>query len=90
MRSVPRGAIAAAALFSGLVALAGCTTTSGRLPTANANSVTIPYNPYDYDPDDLQRQADAHCTTYGRRAIYVDETIDPSSVRWRYRHYNCA
>jgi hypothetical protein len=70
---------------------AACATTGGmRSPTANANSVTIPYNPYDYDPDDLQRQAEAHCTTYGRRAVYVDETIDPSSVRWRYRHYNCV
>lgn len=90
MRSVQRRAFRAAAFVCILVAAASCTTTPGRLPTANANSVTIPYNPYDYDPDDLQRQADAHCSTYGRRAVYVDETIDPSSVRWRYRHYNCA
>lgn len=69
--------------------LAGCATSS-LSPTANANSITVPYNPYDYDPDELQRQADAHCNSYGRRAVYVDETIDPSSVRWRYRHYDCV
>lgn len=89
MRSVQRLAAHSVIVFI-LACLAGCETNSGRLPTANSNSVTIPYNPYDYDPDDLQRQADAHCSTYGRRAVYVDETIDPSSVRWRYRHYNCA
>ena len=24
------------------------------------------------------------------RAVYEDETIDPQSVRWRYRHYRCV
>ncbi len=75
----------------GAVAAAGaaaCTTypdTSG-----NRESVTIPYDPYNYDPDELMEQADAHCRAYGRRAVYVDETIDPNSVRWRYRHFDCV
>ena len=35
-------------------------------------------------------QAQAHCEAYGLRAVYVDETIDPNSVRWRYRHFDCV
>jgi hypothetical protein len=53
-------------------------------------SISIPYDPYDFDPDDLLAEADAHCRAYGLRAVYEDETIDPQSVRWRYRHYRCV
>ncbi len=53
-------------------------------------SISIPYDPYDFDPADLQAEADAHCGGYGLRAVYEDETVDPSSVRWRYRHYRCV
>jgi hypothetical protein len=62
-------------------------------PTYNpgtAQSISIPYDPYSYDPDELFEQADSHCSAYGKRAVYVDETIDPNSVRWRYRHYDCV
>lgn len=79
-----------AATAAMLVAAAGCETRPPLSRTANANAITIPYNPYDYDPDELQRRADSHCNSYGRRAVYVDETVDPSSVRWRYRHYDCV
>ncbi|MEM9705853.1 MAG: hypothetical protein AAF850_07230 [Pseudomonadota bacterium] len=67
------------------IAVPGCTTANG--PTDP--SITIPYNPYDFDPDELFAQAQAHCGAYGLSAVYVDETIDPSSVRWRYRHFDC-
>lgn len=86
MRDVSKGGLIVAAL----AALAACQTASRWPPTANAESITVPYNPYDYDPDDLVRQAQAHCAAYGRNAVYVDETIDPTSVRWRYRHFNCV
>ena len=52
-------------------------------------SISIPYDPYDFDPDDLYAEAQAHCEAYGLRAVYDDETVDPQSVRWRYRHYRC-
>ena len=52
-------------------------------------SISIPYDPYNFDPADLQAEAQAHCGAYGLNARYVDETIDPQSVRWRYRHYDC-
>lgn len=78
----------AACLAAGLV-VSGCETTP-PVRDASGNAVTIPYNPYKYDPDELQRQAEAHCASYGRHAVYVDETIDPSSVRWRYRHFDCV
>lgn len=68
--------------------LASCATTEP--PNARQRSVTIPYNPYEYDPDELFRAAQQHCGAYGMRAVYVDETIDPNSVRWRYRHYDCV
>ena len=56
----------------------------------SSETISIPYDPYDFDPADLQAEADAHCSAYGLRAVYEDETIDPSSVRWRYRHYRCV
>ncbi|MEM9014719.1 MAG: hypothetical protein AAGB02_06395 [Pseudomonadota bacterium] len=55
-----------------------------------APSISIPYDPYDFDPAELLAEADAHCEAYGLRAVYDDETIDPQSVRWRYRHYSCV
>lgn len=70
-----------------LAGLAGCATTERPL---NPESISIPYDPYDYDPDDLLAEAQAHCQAYGLRAVYEDETVDPSSVRWRYRHYRCV
>lgn len=73
------------ALGAGL-ALAGCETG----PAPSTESISIPYDPYDFDPADLQAEADTHCGAYGMRAVYEDETIDPSSVRWRYRHYRCV
>ena len=52
-------------------------------------SISIPYDPYDYDPDDLLAEAQAHCGAYGLTASYDGETVDNQSVRWRYRHYRC-
>jgi hypothetical protein len=78
---------AAAFLLAASAALAGCQTTG---PSRPGQSITIPYNPYDYDPDELNAAAQSHCGAYGLRAVYVDETIDPGSVRWRYRHYDCV
>lgn len=73
------------------IALAGCETSSNYgPPRGTEQSVSIPYDPYNYNPDELMSQADEHCRAYGRRAVYVDETIDPNSVRWRYRHYDCV
>ncbi|MEO1243441.1 MAG: hypothetical protein AAFX54_16140 [Pseudomonadota bacterium] len=74
--------------LAGLLALglAACATQT----VVSNESISIPYDPYDFDPDDLQAEAQAHCGAYGLRARYVDETVDPQSVRWRYRHYNCV
>lgn len=69
--------------------IASCATEEAGSPFGDGQSVTIPYNPYDYDPDELLRQAQVHCEAYGLNAVYVDETIDPQSVRWRYRHFDC-
>jgi hypothetical protein len=57
---------------------------------APLQTVTIPYDPYDYDPEDLLAEAQAECKAYGLNAVYEDETVDPASVRWRYRHYRCV
>ena len=75
----------AAVIGLGLFTL-GCTTTdSGE----GEQSISIPYDPYNFDPADLQAEADAHCSAYGLVAVYDDETVDTQSVRWRYRHYRC-
>lgn len=66
--------------------LAACATAE----PVSGESISIPYDPYDFHPDDLQAEADTHCGAYGLRAVYEDETVDPSSVRWRYRHYRCV
>jgi len=71
-------------------ALASCQTTGQKYPYGSELSISIPYNPYDFDPAELEEEAQAHCNAYGLRAVYVDETIDPKSVRWRYRHYHCV
>lgn len=68
---------------------ASCATEEPASPFGDGESITIPYDPYNYDPDELFAQADAHCEAFGLRAVYVDETIDPQSVRWRYRHFDC-
>lgn len=80
----------AALALAGLAAaaLAGCATGGG--PQGDGETVSIPYNPYDYDPTEINRRAQAHCRAYGRNAVYEDETIDPNSVRWRYRHFRCV
>ncbi len=79
-------AIRPALVAAMLSAIAACVTASA--PTAE--SITIPYDPYDYDPDELLAEARAHCEAFGLTAVYVDETIDPNSVRWRYRHFDCV
>ena len=71
------------------VFFAGCTTDEGYR-AGTEPSISIPYDPYDYDPDDLQAEAQAHCQAYGMNAVYQDETVDLTSVRWRYRHYLCV
>lgn len=53
-------------------------------------SISIPYDPYDFDPDDLLAEAQSYCEAYGLRAVFDDETINPEEVRWRYRHYRCV
>ena len=69
----------------GVTALAACATAEPE----EFQTISIPYDPYDFDPADLQAEADAHCSAYNMRAVYEDETIDSSSVRWRYRHFRC-
>lgn len=53
-------------------------------------SISIPFDPYDFDADELLKRAETYCAAYGMKASYKDETIDPHSVRWRYRHYLCV
>jgi len=77
------------AAATALLALGACITDDGYR-AGTEPSISIPYDPYDYDPDDLQAEAQAHCEAYGLDAVYQDETVDPTSVRWRYRHYLCV
>jgi len=72
------------------MALAACATRDAGHRFGTEPSISIPYDPYDFDPADLQAEADAHCGAYNKNAVYDDETIDPQSVRWRYRHYRCV
>ena len=78
-----------AAAGAGVLAVAGCATYEG-LGYGEALSISIPYDPYDFAPDDLQAEADSHCDAYGLRAVYDGETINPEEVRWRYRHFRCV
>ncbi|MEO1135244.1 MAG: hypothetical protein AAFW68_01375 [Pseudomonadota bacterium] len=56
----------------------------------SGETISVSYDPYDYDPDDLQAEADAHCRAYNLRAVFDGETANPQEVRWRYRHYRCV
>ena len=77
--------------IAGAVALAAsCATEEAGSPFGDGESVTIPYDPYNYDPDGLLRQAQAHCRAYGLNAVYVDDMIDPQSARWRYPYFDCV
>ena len=71
------------------IVVIGCAT-GPRVPEEAEQSVSIPYDPYNYDPEQLDAEAQAHCDAYGLRAVFEDETIDNQSVRWRYRHYRCV
>ena len=84
-----RSRAAQMAVAAVLVGVSACATAS-RTHADNDPSITIPYDPYNYDPDELFAQAQAHCGAYRLRAVYIDETIDPNSVRWRYRHFDCV
>ena len=80
------GKIGLAAMIAGL--LTACVSAP---PDYSGNeTVTIEYDPYDYDPADLLAEAQSHCGAYGMTAVFEDETSDPQSVRWRYRHYRCV
>ncbi len=70
-------------------ALIACASDDGYR-TGGDRSISIPYDPYDFDPDDLLAEAQAHCGAYGLRARSDGETVDQQSVRWRYRHYQCV
>lgn len=72
-----------------LAGLSACATTEGY-QYGTEPSVSIPYDTYDFDPDELLAEAQSHCKAYGLNAVYDDETINPESVRWRYRHYLCV
>lgn len=76
-------AIGAAALF-------GACASNPAPAFGTGESISIPYDPYDFDPDDLQAEADNHCRAYNLRAVYDGETANPQEVRWRYRHYRCV
>ena len=78
------------ALIPVMMAAAAACETAPTYPYGSEPSISIPYNPYDFDPEELLQEARAHCNAYGLDAVYVDETIDPKSVRWRYRHYSCV
>ncbi len=73
---------------TGLTMIAACASDPG--PRYGDESISIPYDPYDFDPDDLQAEAESHCSAYGLRAVYDGETANPHEVRWRYRHYMCV
>lgn len=85
MGAVARGLFIAASC----AALAACASDPGYR-AGTEPSISIPYDPYDFDPDELLSEAQSHCAAYGLNAVYDDETINPQSVRWRYRHYNCV
>ncbi len=72
-----------------ILSLAACQTSDIPDPRGDS-SVSIPYDPYNYDPQKLDEEAQAHCDAYGLLARFDDETIDDQSVRWRYRHYTCV
>ncbi len=71
-----------------MAALFGCVTSDPGY--SDGEAISIPYDPYDFDPDDLQAEAQAHCTAFGLNAVFDGETADPQSVRWRYRHFRCV
>ena len=75
-------------IVCGTLLAAACATEGYRYGTEP--SISIPYDPYDYDPQDLLAEARAHCEAYNLKAVFDEETIDPESVRWRYRHYRCV
>jgi len=82
------GAIRIIAAMVFACVLSACAT--GDVDYTGSESISIPYDPYDFDPKDLLAEAQAHCGAFGLRAVYEDETIDPQSVRWRYRHFRCV
>jgi len=85
-RNLPAGKILMAVF--GCALLVACIS-GPREPEPPQQSVSIPYDPYNFNPYDLDDEAQAHCEAYGLNAVFEDETIDNNSVRWRYRHYRC-
>lgn len=75
-------------VLAAVAMIAACTTNETQ-PFGTGKSISIPYDPYDYDPDDLLAEAKTHCNAFGLRPVFDGETVDPQSVRWRYRHYRC-
>lgn len=78
----------AALILVSVFGASACVSDDGYRP--GEESISIPYDPYNFDPDELLQEAQAHCGAFGLSAVFDDETIDPQSVRWRYRHFNCV
>lgn len=89
MALVTRIMVRASMIATGAIALAACVYDGDEYARGTEPSISIPYDPYNFDPEEMLQEAQAHCGAYGLNAVYVDETIDPQSVRWRYRHYRC-
>jgi len=68
-------------------ALSACATYEDPGPI---ETISIPYDPYDYNPSAMDAEAQAHCEAFGLDAVFVDETADIQAVRWRYRNYDCV
>ena len=88
MKIVVRSAVRSVVAILCLGALAACATDDGYV--YGEESISIPYDPYDYDPADLLEEANNHCQAYGMTAVPDGETVDQGSVRWRYRHFQCV
>ena len=71
-----------------IAGLSGCETSTVTTGTSE-NGISIPYDPYDFDLQEIEMRARAHCGAFDKIAVFRTDTGESREVRWRYRYYDC-
>lgn len=72
------------------LALTACESWSEPVGEPPVDTVSLKYDPYNYDMAQLQENAEASCAAKGARyAIRAGSSVNTEEVRWAYMNFDC-